>query len=133
VTLQTFDAVEKATLHLTGHVPSKKDLYRRKKNGGLYLDKEVKAQIASLETQARIQWGPRKPLVHPDVSVTFYVRSRRPDKNNKHGCLMDVLQAAGVIKNDNIKWFNGREIIEPAVVARGEESTIVDLKWSANA
>lgn len=112
-------------LELRGPVPSKKNLYRRAQNGRMFLDHDVKAQIVALTMQARRKWkGP--PLIHPEVDVEFFVLNRRSDRDNKLGCLLDVLQDAGVISKDNVAQFNGTMCILPAVVGN-VEGVIVDL------
>lgn len=116
-----------ATLTLLGHVPSKKNQWKpRPGGGGVYLDREANAEIAALMTQARIQWGPRRPMANPDIDIEFHVRSLRSDRDNKLSCLLDVLQKAGVIQNDNAKWCNGVLVLKPVVVAKAEK-TIVTL------
>lgn len=117
------------TLH--GSVPSKKNLLRRGRGSHLYRDKNVQESIEWLTTQAWQQWGEsRRPLEHPDIAVRFFVRSRRSDRDNKLTCLLDCLQAAGVIHQDNIKWFNGTVTILPAVVS-DREMTIVEIREQA--
>lgn len=106
-------------IELRGPVPSKKNLYRRGKNGALFLNREVKDKIEILIMQARQQWK-RPPLEHPDMDVEFYVLDRRSDRDNKLGCLLDVLQEAGVIAKDNIAKFNGTVVILPAIVGDRE-------------
>jgi Holliday junction resolvase RusA-like endonuclease len=111
---------------LRGHTPSKKNLYRRSKNGRLFLNEEVKAQIDGLILQANSQWR-AKPLEHPDVSVTFFVRDARGDRDNKWATISDVLQVANVIVNDNVARFNGRLVIQPAVIDT-EERVVIELE-----
>ena len=106
-------------IELRGPVPSKKNLYRRGKSVALFLNREVKDKIEVLIMQARKQWK-RPPLEHPDMDVEFYVLDRRSDRDNKLGCLLDVLQEAGVIAKDNIARFNGTVVILPAVVGERE-------------
>lgn len=110
-------------LILSGQCPSKKNMYRRSKNGGMFLNREVVAQIDALILQARAQWG-RGPIAHPDLEFTFYVKDRRGDRDNKLGTCMDVLQKAGVLLNDNIASSNGRLVILPAVVDKSERVVI---------
>lgn len=112
-------------LELRGNVPSKKNLYRRAQNGRMFLDKEVQAKIDALISQARRQWK-RPPMEHPDMDIEFFVLDRRSDRDNKLGCILDVLQEAGVLKNDNVKHSNGCMVIWPAVVGN-QEGVIVDL------
>ncbi len=112
-------------LTLQGPVPNKKNLWRPRKGGGMFLDEDVKSKITALTVQARRQWR-RPPLEHPDMDVEFFVLDGRSDRDNKLGCLLDVLQDAGVIKNDNVTNFNGTLVIHPAIVGR-QEGVIVDI------
>lgn len=105
-----------ATLTLWGHCPSKKSNYRVSQNGGLITDSETKAQMEALTMQAMFQWNAvtgGKPVVHPEMTTTFYVAARRQDEDGMYVTLMDVLQKAGVLVNDNIANFNGRKVHEP--------------------
>lgn len=88
-------------------------------------DPQTTADIRALVLLTRVQWRGREPLEHPHMAVTFYVRDKRADRDNKLTCLLDVLQEAGVIVNDNIKRFNGRLVIEPAIVDPRERTVIV--------
>lgn len=113
-------------LLLKGDIPSKKNRYRRGINNSFYLPKIVSAQLASLEMQAMIQWRPRPAVEHPDITMMFVLTSRRKDPNNLQQTILDVLQKARVIVNDNVAKCNGRLVIEPSVVdPDGEESVEV--------
>lgn len=113
-------------LELRGPVPNKKNLWRQRKGGGLFLDAEIKAQIDSLILQATMKWR-RPPVEHPDIDVEFFVLDARSDRDNKLGCLLDVLQKANVLVNDNVKHFNGTVTMLPAVIG-GQEGVIIDLR-----
>lgn len=116
------------TLVLHGPVPSKKNLLRPKRSGGLYLDRKTSAEMTALVWQAKNQWGQRPALVSPSVSVVFHVRSRRSDRDNRLTCILDALVTAGVLANDNIENFNGPVIIDPAIVdPKAEEMTLIRL------
>ena len=55
--------------------------------------------------ELRRQWGERSPIPHP-VSVSISLRgkhSRRGDLDNIAGAILDALQDAGVLQNDNSK------------------------------
>ena len=113
-------------LNLVGPVPNKKNLWRPRKGGGMFLDSSVKADIDALILQAKFQWkGPR--VEHPEVWIKFFVLDQRSDRDNKLGCILDVLQEAGVIYRDNIARFNGLMVILPAVVGK-QEGVIIDLE-----
>ena len=112
-------------LTLRGNVPNKKNLWRPRKGGGMFLDQDVKSKIDWLILQARRQWN-RPALEHPDVDVEFFVLDRASDRDNKLGCILDVLQEAGVLVNDNISRFNGTLVVHPAVVG-AHEGVIIDI------
>lgn len=105
-------------LILWGHCPSKKNLWRRGKAGVMYLDTEVKKQIEALTLQAMLKWGSehKGPVEHPDLTVTFIVSAQRQDQDGMYTTVLDCLQDAGVIVNDNIAHFNGRKILEPCQI-----------------
>jgi Holliday junction resolvase RusA-like endonuclease len=111
-------------LRLAGPVPSKKNLYRRGKNGTLFLDREVRHQIDNLVLQAQAQWGARGPIEHPDLRILLRVTAARADRDNKLTCLMDVLQDAGILRNDNIARSNGTITLLPAIVGPVEATEI---------
>jgi hypothetical protein len=50
------------------------------------------------------------------VVITFHVRNDRIDRDGMLCTLLDVLQEAGVIRNDSVRSFNGRVRLESAVV-----------------
>lgn len=112
---------------LKGHTPSKKNLYRRSGDGRMFLDHKVKRQIDHLIAQASEQWC-GSAIEHPNVWVTFFVRDARGDRDNKWSTISDVLQKAGVIVNDNVARFNGRVVIQPAVIDAAEEGVVIDIE-----
>lgn len=116
------------TLTLHGPVPSKKNLLRVRRGGGLYRDGSVYAAIEALTTQAGMQWGHRTALEHPKMSVRFFVRSRRSDRDNRLTTILDCLQLAGVIQQDNIAHFNGEVTILPAILSKEKEMTVIEIK-----
>lgn len=126
----TFDGPVDVILTLHGHCPSKKSNYRTTESGRLISDPETKAQMESLTLQAMFQWSQAVglPVDHPEVTTTFYVRSGRSDEDGKYVTLMDVLQKAGVMVNDNHSHWNGRKIHESSVfVSDGEEKVEIRL------
>lgn len=102
------------TLVLYGHCPSKKNCWRRSEGGGMFIPEEEKSQINILTTQALLQWGRRDPVEHPDVTVKFFVAAKRQDEDGMWTTVLDCLQKAGVLVNDNLAKFNGRKVHEPA-------------------
>lgn len=114
--------IQRQTLHLVGPIPCKKSKYRRGR-AGLFLDAGVVKQIDALVIQARTQWR-RDPIKHPDMRITFRARHRRADRDGMLATLMDVLQKAGVIRNDNVAHCNGRITLEPTVIGNDEGVTV---------
>lgn len=112
------------TLTLMGHMPSKKNTWSRKRNGGMFLPKEVSRAIDSLRIQAQAQWGGRPAVVHPNMTVRFYVKDQRRDRDGMLATLLDIFQPS-ILKNDNIANFNGRLQIDPAVIDADERTVIV--------
>ncbi len=111
------------TITLLGHCPSKKNLWQMGKSGRMFIKKNVKDAIDALTRQAASQW-PDRPVKHPDVEVTFYVRDARPDRDNKLTTVLDCLRDAKVIKNDNIKSFNGTLVVRPAIFDCNERTVV---------
>jgi hypothetical protein len=119
------------TITLYGHVPSKKNGWGPRRGGGIILDLQMAREIEWLMAELTIKRSVDKPekLEHPQLRVTFYVRSRASDRDNKLSTILDILQKAGVLRNDNIAHCNGRLVLEPAVcVGRdGEEKTVIEI------
>ena len=117
------------TLILNGPVPGKKNGWHPRPGGGVRLDKSMQSQIDSLITQATYTWRlklNRGPLEHPDMRVTFHVRNQRSDRDNKLSTILDVLQKAGVLRNDSIRRFNGVLTLLPAIVDK-DERTVIEI------
>ena len=89
-------------LTLKGFVPSKKNLLRRSKNGGMYRKADVVCQIDWLTLQAANQWI-GKSVEYPVISMHFVCADYRRDLDNMGTTILDCLQKAGVIVNDNLK------------------------------
>ena len=102
-------------LTLYGHCPSKKNLWLPNASGGFRLAAEVKKQIDALTIQAVFGWKLLGPVEHPDLTVTFYVHHARRDRDGMFVTVLDCLQGAGILVNDNLARNNGRTILEPAV------------------
>lgn len=114
-------APNQTLLILRGSCPSKKDGLRPRARGskgkGYHYDGSVTEQIKALETQARIQWGPR-PAVDSDVRMEFrfFVTARRKDRDALYTTTLDLLVKARVLHNDNPVWCNGYHGQHPVVV-----------------
>ena len=110
-------------LELKGHIPSKASLYRRGKNG-LYLERRAALNIESLHFQLNAMWN-RPALNHPEVTLEFHLRNERQDRDGALKTTLDLLQVAGVIRNDNIRHFNGWLHVAPAVISTDEKVVIL--------
>jgi Holliday junction resolvase RusA-like endonuclease len=102
----------KAKLVLAGPCPAKKNLWQRGKSGRMFLNATVKAQIDSLTIQARSQWQ-QPPVESPVMEFRFYVAAARRDRDGMFTTVLDCLQEAGVLVNDNIRRNNGRTVLHP--------------------
>lgn len=112
-------------LTLRGPVPAKKNQWAPKAGGGMFLNREAAATIDSLIVQARVQWRKFKaePLTRAVVHCTFFIDNGRADGDNRQTTILDVLQKAGVIQNDNAKRLPGasfRCVIQPGCDERTE-------------
>lgn len=121
-------------LDIDGFVPSKKNQWKPSPGGrGVYLPSDITAQIEVITDRAWIGWrqlhgGVGPILEHPTMAFTFHVNNRASDRDNKLSTILDVLQKAKVIRNDNVKYFNGRIVIEPAVICGpSEERTVIEI------
>jgi hypothetical protein len=115
---------------LDGVMPSKKSCYKTMRSGRLYLPKDVKQRLKDIQAEAELKWKftGLGSLVHPDVAVIFYVSQVRQDSDGQWTTLLDILQRAKVIKNDNHASFNGTKVIKPAVfVDAGKERTVIQF------
>ena len=96
--------------------PAKKNQWRRSKHGGLYLPSACRAAMNDLTLQARCQWGHGSPLENPAIALKLWLLNLRRDPDGIWTTLCDVLQDAGVIRNDNAKRLGGPSIRLPIVV-----------------
>lgn len=116
-------------LVLLGHVPSKKNEWGPRKGGGIVLSRGASRDIESLISWANYGWRGKPALEHPKMRVKFFVLNQRSDRDNKLSTILDVLQKAHVITNDNIAHFNGDVTILPAQVS-DKESTVIEFELS---
>lgn len=114
----------RVVLTLHGHCPSKKNLWQRGTAGKMFLSADVRAQIDVLTTQALFGWGQTGPVEHPDLTVRFFVCGARQDQDGMYTTVLDCLQAAGVIVNDNIAHCNGRKVLEPCEVVSDADERV---------
>ena len=117
--------LKRTVLTLLGHVPAKKNEWKRAGRGGIYFDRDAtKPEIDSLTLQARKQWR-RDPAHEPSIMATFYVRDGRGDLDNKYTTVQDCLVKAGVLRSDNVKHLPG-PIGFRGVVDKNER-TVIEL------
>lgn len=102
------------TLNLWGHCPSKKNLWKPGLNGQMFLDSDVKQQIDLLTMQALHGWRIEGPVDHPELTIKFFVNAQRRDRDGMFVTVLDCLQSAGVMVNDNLAHNNARTVLEPA-------------------
>jgi Holliday junction resolvase RusA-like endonuclease len=114
------------TITIPGAMPCKKSKYRIG-NGRMFHDSSLSDSLAAAAIVVQSQWG-RAPVIHPKMSVEFHVLSGRMDRDGMLATLSDILQKAGVLKNDNIKNHNGELTILPAVKTK-QPMTVVRLWW----
>lgn len=102
-------------LTLYGHCPSKKNLWQRGTAGKMFLDADTRKQIDTLTLQAQFGWKFGGPVEHPELTIQFFVCGAKRDRDGMLVTVLDCLQSAGVIVNDNLAHCNSRLILEPAV------------------
>jgi Holliday junction resolvase RusA-like endonuclease len=112
-------------LELEGHVPSKANQWARGKRG-TYIPPGTALELQALQFQLNAQWSGKRPMVHPDICIEFHLKNPLQDRDGALKSILDLLQAAGVIHNDNIKFCNGWLHIAPAVISQ-DEKVIIEL------
>jgi hypothetical protein len=112
-------------IFLQGHIPSKKNMLRRSKNGGMFRNSSVADQIDALTIQAKAAWRGREPLSCNPIGMVFLVTDLRSDIDNKATTVLDCLVKAGVLKNDNCK--NGPHPQTIDWVMAKEEGVVIEL------
>ena len=122
-----YDPGETHRLELTGHVPSKANNYRVGRGKAFYMRSVVLSEIGSLAYQLNVQWAGKRPLEHPEVTLYFHTENASQDRDNQVKTILDLLQAQGVIVNDNSRHFNGWLHIAPTVIT-SDEKVIIELR-----
>lgn len=125
------------TIRFTGKVPSKKNKWRRRAQGGIGVDRDTQMRIDELTAEAYLAWHRTirfgdwpSPLEHPGMVWRFGISNFGQDQDNIVTTLLDCLVKAGVLKDDNFAHCNGKKELEPAVrVPKGDEWVEVDL-WT---
>lgn len=119
--------VEPFTLVLMGPVPTKKNKLRPRGRGKGYMnDPVVTAMIDALDAQIPAAFR-NLFLEHPEVRWTFCVPELNADRDGKHTTLLDILKKAGVIYDDNMKRYNGREVFQGRHTPGQEETTVIEV------
>ena len=111
--VQPIDGPVSETIVLWGHCPSKKNLWERRQAGRMVLPPEVKQQIEVITQQALFAWKHSGPVEHPDLTFRFFVNAARRDRDGMFTTVLDCLQSAGILGNDNLAHNNGRTVLEP--------------------
>ena len=90
-------------LQIHGKIPSKKNLLRRRKNGGMFRVRKVADRIDGITSQIAEAWGGREPMDRPALRAVFRIVDHRSDVDNKYTTVQDCLTKAGVLINDNTR------------------------------
>ena len=109
-------------------IPTKKNKLRPSGSKRLHYDRTLKDQLRSLETLARVQWGARQPILHPDLH--FHIEAAMiQDRDGMVTTLLDALVKARVIPDDRIGICNGINVVYPAKkIATGSRAK-VQIDW----
>ena len=110
------------TIH--GHIPGKKNMYLRSKNGRMFKNRALQDQVDSITLQIITQC--REKFVKPSITAHFVCPDARSDLDNKWTTVEDCLVQAGVIENDNLNHLKGPITIS-GEVTRGSEFAIVEI------
>jgi hypothetical protein len=112
-------------------IPSKKNQLMRRRGAGsgmMYTD-DVKKALQDLQLQAKVQWGLRPRIRHPQLEFRIDAQSSQ-DRDGIVTTLLDVLKRAGVIEDDSIARCNGLMMIFPAGTADpGRTKAKVTVLW----
>lgn len=94
------------TLRYTGLIPSKKNAWKSGRGGRRYIDEETKQLIFAMTLAFAAGWrkaGRTEPVSRPQLFIRLYVAHDRQDSDNMVTTVLDCLQAAGVLVNDNTR------------------------------
>ena len=89
---------------ILGQAPSKSNCYGVRcigRNASMYKKTAVKKYEKSFISQIPAKYLNKNIEYFMKVEIDCYYDSRRPDLDNSAKVILDCLQAAGVIKNDN--------------------------------
>ena len=124
---------EAVELEFDSWIPSKKNRLTPRTGGGsgLMYAEGVKKALQDLEMQARVQWGLRPRLRHPEIHFRIEAQENQ-DRDGIVTTLLDVLKRAGVIEDDSIARCNGLYVIFPAGPAEpGRTKAKVRILWKS--
>lgn len=91
---------------------------------GMFIEPKTRQIIQQMELQVRGDVRDLK-LEHPSVEWSFTYTNAHVDKDGIITTVLDILQKYGVILNDNIAHYNGRQVINPAVRGEYDSVTVV--------
>lgn len=88
---------------IDGEVPSKKNSWKPRAGGGMYIPAGVQADIDALLWQLKpIRNKMSRAIAGPiALRLEIVTRTKKQDTDNRHTTMQDVLQMAGIIENDN--------------------------------
>jgi Holliday junction resolvase RusA-like endonuclease len=119
------------TIVFIGAVPAKKNKYRPRFGGSgkrFFKDTNLDAALKALDAQIPANYRGLK-LEHPEIEWYFQVPAGKTDRDNKITTILDILVAAGVLYDDNIRRCNGKWTVNEAEIVKDqEETTIVVIK-----
>ncbi len=113
---------------ILGNVPSKSNKYIPVAKGRMVKNSEVKAYEKAFILQLPPEWKKRN-LDRPfSCEIAFYYRTSSSDLDGGWKIILDCLQRAGAIKNDNLMYYQvGRKYIDaknPRIIIEIEEINI---------
>jgi hypothetical protein len=119
-------------IHIPVLIPSKKNMLKPRAPGSrgraYHYDTETSALLDATIAWLRKAWAPRLPVESPLVQVHYFVLHRRQDRDGIWTTVLDCCKKAGVIHDDNIRWFNGYVIHHPAVLVGHQRDAGVVLE-----
>lgn len=92
------------TFIVLGEIPVKKNNYRVSYSGGVYTDRDVKDTIDDITNQLAYARKRPKPSLDKEfeMKVDIFTSNPRKDLDGMVTTLLDCLQKAEIIKNDNL-------------------------------
>lgn len=103
-----------------GKIEAKKNnllpVVRKNGNAALVYSSKARASMDSLMLQVPGEFRDMR-LISPDVEFFFTVADGRSDRDNMRTSLLDCLVKMGVLRNDSMAAFNGKETAWPAVIS----------------